>query len=219
MDNAHLIATMSLAFGLGLLHALDADHVMAVSGFASQQPRLKRNLRFCLHWALGHGTTLITLGGFVLLLGFILPNQLSLWAERAVALLLLSLGIWILYSLKDQRYRSCCHAPAMDQSAVHQSTSQQRCHGAVLVGILHGIAGSAPLFAIIPVIKLGSAWAGMLYLFLFCLGVIASMLLFGGVLGGMYKLLLSKGTYAFQAFRALIGLSSFSYGAYLLHSL
>ena len=50
----------TLAFGLGLLHALDADHIAAVSGLTGHRPSLKNSLRFCLRWAIGHGSVLIS---------------------------------------------------------------------------------------------------------------------------------------------------------------
>ena len=59
MDMLTVESTLALAFGLGLLHALDADHVMAVSGLAAKKPSFKSCVRFCFHWATGHGLALV----------------------------------------------------------------------------------------------------------------------------------------------------------------
>ncbi len=56
-------------------------------------------------------------------------------------------------------------------------------HSASFVGMIHGLAGSAPLLALIPLTNQESPWLGLAYLILFCLGVLISMLSFGGFLG------------------------------------
>ena len=67
MEYTTLYSILSLGFGLGLLHALDADHIMAVSSLASTNGKDKKNwsgrsmLWFCTRWAVGHGAILLSL--------------------------------------------------------------------------------------------------------------------------------------------------------------
>lgn len=99
------------AFSFGLLHALDADHVMAVSALlnideANAAPPKSKNLRalgrqrvlrFCARWALGHATVLIGAGLLLFGLGIALPQELQYVAEIAVALLLIGLGLYFFW--------------------------------------------------------------------------------------------------------------------------
>jgi high-affinity nickel permease len=82
-------AVLTLAFGLGLMHALDADHIMAVSGLASARPGRRRALAFCARWAIGHGLSLLSIGAAVLLLGLAIPVSLSAHAESLVGVVLM----------------------------------------------------------------------------------------------------------------------------------
>ena len=161
MDSSNTLTILSLAFGLGLLHALDADHIMAVSGLAARRPSLRNSLRFCARWAIGHGLTLLLIGGAVLLLGMAIPEQFSALAEAFIGVVLIVIGIWILWDLL--RSRAHLHFHDHDDlprhahwhahhshSIPHNTDTHQHQHSAVLVGILHGAAGSAPLLALIP---------------------------------------------------------------------
>ena len=57
-----MFSLLLTGLGLGLLHALDADHVMAVSALSNRKPSLQRTLKFSANWAIGHGSVLIMLG-------------------------------------------------------------------------------------------------------------------------------------------------------------
>jgi ABC-type nickel/cobalt efflux system permease component RcnA len=232
MDNSHILATLSLAFGLGLLHALDADHIMAVSGLAARRPSLRNSLRFCVRWAIGHGLTLLLIGGAVLLLGMAIPERLSAAAESLVGVILIAIGLWVLWDLHRSRTHlhfhdhddlpphAHWHEHTQPAAHAHDTDEHQHPHNAVLVGVLHGTAGSAPLLALIPLSSMGhSPWLGMAYLALFGLGVLLAMFLFGGLLGSTFGWLSRWGNSALRATRAGVALSSIGFGAYLLQTL
>jgi len=226
LDN-NLLAVLALAFGLGMLHALDADHIMAVSGLASTRTGRQRALAFCARWAIGHGLTLMIIGGAVLLLGMAIPARLSADAESLVGVVLILVGAWVLWDLWRRRVRlhfhdhegSISHAHwHLDQSeAAHGGKhSDVHGHGAVLVGVMHGTAGSAPLLALLPLAHYGP-WFGLAYLLIFGVGVLVSMLLFGGLLGMVFDRLAKQGERVFRVTRMLVALSSMLFGAMLLH--
>lgn len=252
MELHSIVVVLSLAFGLGMLHALDADHIMAVTGLASRRPDWRTTLRFCLRWAIGHGVSLSVIGAGVLLLGMAIPDRLSAMAEHLVGVVLVAIGAWLLWSLyrrgahlhfhvhDNAGHKRIWHAhwhvhgrhahgehAAHGQHAVvthdHATVASparnghRHDHSAVLVGVLHGTAGSAPLLALLPLAKLGSPWLGLAYLVLFGLGVIAAMLIFGGVLGGVYAWLARFGDRLVRALRTAVALSSIGYGLFLLH--
>lgn len=230
MDGSNTLTILSLAFGLGLLHALDADHIMAVSGLAARRPSLRNSLRFCARWAVGHGLTLLLIGSAVLLLGMAIPEQLSTWAETFIGAVLVAIGVWILWDLLRSRAHLHFHDhddlprhahwhAHHDHSVPHSEEAHQHRHSAVLVGILHGAAGSAPLLALIPLAGLGgSPWLGMAYLGLFGFGVLLAMFLFGGLLGSTFAWIDRWGTRALRITRSGVAISAVGFGLYLLQA-
>ncbi len=71
------ITFSSLVFSLGMLHAFDADHLLAVSSLTEKLSRPRKVLALCSYWALGHGLILLIVGASVLLLGMAVPDRLS----------------------------------------------------------------------------------------------------------------------------------------------
>ena len=80
-----------------------------------------------------------------------------------------------------------------------------------MVGVMHGFAGLAPLLAIIPMAN-QPVWLGLIYLFIFSLGVFSSMLIFGGVLGKLLERIQGYGVVSINFVRGLIGLTSIGLG-------
>jgi ABC-type nickel/cobalt efflux system permease component RcnA len=219
-----------MAFGLGLLHALDADHIMAVSGLSARRPGLRTSLRFCMHWAIGHGFSIFLIGGSVLLLGIAIPAALSEFAEMLVGVVLIGIGLWVIWDLLSRRAHlhfhrhddipQHAHWHSHKDETTHQSrdealyNSQHKRlphthkHSAMFVGVLHGTAGSAPLLALIPLASMGgSLWLGIGYLLLFCFGVLMSMLFFGGLMGTTFNWLSRCGNRAVQLVRVGVAFS------------
>jgi cytochrome c biogenesis protein CcdA len=220
--DASWLAVLTLAFGLGMLHALDADHIMAVSGLASMGTGRQRALTFCARWAIGHGLTLLAIGAAVLLLGMALPARLGNAAESLIGAVLVLIGAWVLRDLWRRRVQLHFHEHEGAITHAHwhlknaKPSRHMHGHGAVLVGVMHGIAGSAPLLALLPMAQYG-AWLGLGYLLLFGVGVLASMLVFGGLLGDVFDRLARHGERVFRWTRGLVAMSSMLYGAMLLH--
>lgn len=217
---ADLPAVLALAFGLGLMHALDADHIMAVSGLASA--RRRGALAFCARWAVGHGLTLLGIGAVVLLLGMAIPERLSALAESAVGAVLVAIGIWVLWDLWRRRLHLHFHVHgglpphAHWHTHAHDRGAHRHRHGALLVGVMHGAAGSAPLLALLPAAGRTAPWFGMAYLLTFGVGVLVAMLVFGGVIGAVFGRISRRGENMFRTTRALVALSSMGFGAVLL---
>lgn len=231
MHLSELFIVLSLAFGLGMLHALDADHVMAVTGLAANKSDRRSALHFCLRWAMGHGLVLLIVGALVFLLGMNIPHSLSHYAETFVGLMLIIIGGIVLGNLSRKNTHVHFHAhdglPAhahwhmhsKHELSRHKTAGHLHEHGPVLVGMLHGLAGSSPLLAIIPLSMLDSQLTGLLYLLLFSLGVLLAMLLFGGVLGVAMQAIERAGQKLFTAVRALTGLSAIVLGGFILKGL
>ena len=243
MEPTGTTLVLMLAFGLGMLHALDADHVMVVSGLSSSDSgsgsRLRGSLGFCLRWALGHGLVLLVIAAAVYLLGYSIPHSLSEVAESLVGAVLIVIGVMVIRDLFKQHAHLHFHKhgniPAHAHWHVHEDL-HDRCsdhhadkshqhnhnhnhnHSAILVGMLHGMAGSAPLLALIPVAQQHSPVLGMFYVLLFSLGVLLSMLLFGGVLGTVFAWLERIGNQVVYTLRAIVAIAAIAFGGVLLQS-
>ena len=84
MDEIILVALTGLV--LGLEHALEPDHLVAVSVFASERKDMKAVLLLGMTWGLGHTTTLLIVGGGALLLNITISDQLASFMELLVGL-------------------------------------------------------------------------------------------------------------------------------------
>jgi len=221
-----------LAFAAGLLHALDADHVMAVTAIASKKSGMKAIIRLCLRWSLGHGLVLFVVGSSILFLGLSLPEEMSAYAEKFVALILIGMGSWVLKDLYQSRTHIHFHRHQGFTGHAHLHTNGEHHkekkrqphtylkstktkdsadHSPVLVGIVHGMAGLAPLLAVLPLAN-KPIWMGSVYLFIFCSGVFLSMLIFGGVLEKFVMYLQRYGSTSISFIRGFIGFTSISLG-------
>ena len=198
MPDGGLLGLLLLGFGLGLTHAFDADHIMAVTSLASREPGWRRTLRFCGAWAFGHGLTLLVVGTVVLVLGWNLPEALYGTAEQLVGVVLVALGLWVWWDLWRRRVhlRAHRHGDVTHVHLVEEQGSRHRSwadHSPVFVGVLHGLAGAAPLMALLPSIRAGSAAVGLAYLVVFSVGVLASMAAFGAAFGTLQDWVARRG--------------------------
>ena len=228
MDSHSITTILFLAFGLGVMHAMDADHIMVIANFIGQRPGLKQSLRYSARWAFGHGMALLVAGVFVFILGRAIPVELSAAAEHAVGMVLILLGAWVFWDLHrkkahlhfhhhdDMPYHAHWHSHPHDNKLPHHADTHAHTHSAIMIGLLHGTAGSAPLLALIPLTHLASPWLGMAYLCLFTLGVLASMVLFGGVLSGAIRRLQCFGQTFINGFRMIIAGGSIAFGGFWL---
>lgn len=195
-----LIWVLALGFGAGVLHAFDADHLAAVAGVSGRDD--KRSVRFAMHWGLGHGLAVMIIAAVVLLGGAQVPERFSAAAESLVAWMLIAIGMTTFYHLWRQHW---CNAPT--ESAPRQT---------IVVGLIHGSAGSAPLLAVIPVLGYASPLLGMLHVLLFNVGLLLAMMVVGaaisrgmsGVAGRSHKVHLS--------FQAAMAMFASGFGIFLL---
>jgi sulfite exporter TauE/SafE len=148
-------------------------------------------------------------------------------AEQAVALVLMAIGLWVLWDIRQRRLHIHFHVhdglPGHAHWHAHQhanndqsAKTHQHDHRPLMVGMLHGIAGSAPLLGLLPASNSQSAWFGMAYLVFFGIGVFITMLLFGGVLGRAMEWLANWGERVITLTRLLVASFSIGMGGYLM---
>src|SRR5947208_1525910 len=100
-----MIAVLSLTFlgfFLGMRHATDPDHVIAVSTIVTRQPTVRSALLIGGLWGVGHTLTIVAVGGAIVLFTIVIPPRLGLTMEMAVALMLIVLGMWNLTGILEQ---------------------------------------------------------------------------------------------------------------------
>tara|TARA_Y100001936_G_scaffold53499_1_gene52067 strand:+ start:5237 stop:5845 length:609 start_codon:yes stop_codon:yes gene_type:complete len=188
---------------LGCLHALEADHIVTVSNLVLNKGSLKKSMRLAFQWGLGHSLTLTILAVLVLSLDSAFVAVMSSSAEQMVGIVMILLGLIVFtQELKQSsRFKKLSHK--------HLEFSGRQIFG---VGVLHGIAGSASIFLLIPVALTKSTFGVLSYVVLFCMGMILTMVLYGLFL---QNLPLSKNGYLPKV-RFIVAIFSVTIGIKLL---
>jgi cytochrome c biogenesis protein CcdA len=167
-----LISMLLLGFVLGLRHATDADHVVAVGAITTRERSPRSALLIGVSWGLGHSLTVLTVGSAIVLFGLVIPPRVGLGMEFSVALMLIALG-----AVNLQGAVRGLHSAAHPDSRPASSTSNPGPRGplrAVGVGIVHGLAGSAAV-ALLVLTSIKDPELAVFYLAVFGLGTIAGM--------------------------------------------
>lgn len=174
-----VLALLSALF-LGFAHALEADHMAAVTTFVSRRPRPLEAVGFGLRWGVGHSLAILLVGGILIALDVQLPEALARGLEFGVGTLLLFLGLWLLWSLLHERaHRAAGGGHAHDHNHAHRG-------GSTWVGIAHGLAGTAPLVATVPVTFIRSPGLAVAYLLMFGVGTTLAMGLYALIAGAVF---------------------------------
>ncbi len=249
MESLVVLGTACL---LGFLHALEVDHMLAVTAFVTRRPALATAANFGFRWGVGHSAAVLLAGGVLLVTGLRLPDRLDALGEGVVGLMLVGLGLWAFRSAARLHLHDPAghgghahlhahpgdpahehahhhhdgsahhhphddaghhhpdapghghdhaaaghphphpheHAPAHAHDARHDPHHPHRhgpgghAHdhqGITLVGLMHGLAGTSAVVALLPVTLLRSKGLGLGYLLAFGCGTIVGMTLFASV--------------------------------------
>ncbi len=161
-----MLTPVLLGCVLGLRHASDPDHVAAVAAIVTRHRRPLAAAGIGAAWGLGHGLTIVAVGGVLVLLSGTIPASLALVFELGVAGLLVVLGVANL--LGARRSEVAKPAPAAMAPLVARSCA---------VGVAHGLAGSAAV-ALLALAAMPSAGAAVGYLAAFAAGTVVGMVAF-----------------------------------------
>ncbi len=154
-----------LGFLLGLRHATDADHVVAVTAIVARERTLGRAARIGAMWGVGHSLTLLIVGGAIVAFRLVIPPRIGLGLEFCVALMLILLGF---NNLRPNAGASTNHS--------HDIPTTFNGLRPLLVGTVHGLAGSAAVALLVLATIRETTWA-LVYLAIFGIGTIAGMML------------------------------------------
>src|ERR1700722_10402884 len=113
-----LLSIIALGFFLGMRHATDPDHVIAVTTIVSRQQSIRQAALIGILWGVGHTITILAVGSAIILFGIVIPPRLGLSMELSVGLMLIFLGIlnlsgimrWITETFTPQHSREQGHS-------------------------------------------------------------------------------------------------------------
>lgn len=223
------LAVLGLGFLLGLKHATEADHLAAVSTIVTERKSLWSSALIGGLWGLGHTISLTIAGILVLVLNFTISERTEAALEFCVGIMLTLLGLNVLKKL-IQGGKLHFHAHEHGEHAhvhphVHKADRADAPHThhgfsfsprALLIGMVHGMAGSAALMLlVIPTI--GSKAVGLLYIVVFGAGSIGGMMLMSFLVGLPFTLTAKR----FNRFNGLLqgaaGLASIVLGLFIVY--
>jgi len=197
------LSVLIVGFMIGLRHALEADHVAAVASIVTQKQGKTAALRHGAIWGLGHTITLFLFGTIALLADTLIPDQMASMLECAVGFMLLYLGVDVLWRMRrngvhfhvhqhhgkrhlhaHQHHADMAHSDASAHQHQHASPFPMR---TLMIGIMHGMAGSAAL-VVLTLNAAQNLWLGLGYMLLFGIGSIAGMALLSAAISLPFSL-------------------------------
>lgn len=230
-----MFSILGLGFLVGMHHAMEADHVAAVSSMAARQSKVQGVVKHGLTWGLGHTITLFLFAGAAILLGRSIPDTMAGWLETIVGAVLIFLGVHVLWRLWRDRVHFHAHSHGRDKLHIHahshagQPLSPNRPHHqekhdhehgfrwrSLIVGLVHGMAGSAAL-VVLAASQVVDPWLGLAYILLFGVGSMIGM----GALSAAIALPLSFSarflTWANHTLQLAIGLLTIGIGSWTIY--
>lgn len=261
----------ALGLVLGMRHATDPDHVIAVTTIVSRQRSLRGAALIGTFWGIGHTLTMLLVGGAIVLLGWAVPPRMGLWMEFAVALMLVLLGAlnltgilrWFTEKVTGierglfahgaphgggaehprgntgfgeancgdlaQEPRATHHSrlfPAHSHGGFHNGTvnsqlSKMGLYQTVrpfVVGIVHGLAGSAAIALLVLATIRDPRWA-IAYLLVFGGGTIVGMILITAAIAAPISYAHRLSTKTNSSFQFASGVISLAFGLFLAYQI
>lgn len=230
LGSLSMLAVLSIGLVFGLKHATEVDHVIAVSTIVSRHRNVFHSALVGALWGIGHTASLLVIAVVVLSLRVAIPERVSGWLELGVAIMIICLGISALRRALRKNAEVHLHQHSHDglsHTHVHfhenetrhePATHSQHSHAVshlgwkpVLIGMMHGLAGSGALMLLV-LTQISSSWIGFLYVATFGFGSIVGMLLMSGVIGLPFALASRKLTDVHQGIQTIAAVLSICFG-------
>ena len=215
-----LITALSLGFILGLKHALDADHILAVTAITSKTKNIKTSSLIGSFWGFGHALTLLLVGIVLLAFKISLPQRVALFFEFLVGIFLVFLGVKVLWDLFHDKLHAHQHThnsvPHTHFHTHDHSQSHKHYHTSFFMGMIHGLAGSAAL-TLLVLASTPTFFQGISFILVFGSGATLGMLLLSMVLALPF-LFVQRFTRLLKGLQFLAGSLSILLGISLIYS-
>jgi hypothetical protein len=261
-----VISIMVLGFFLGMRHATDPDHVIAVTTIVARHRKITHAAVIGAFWGVGHTVTILLVGSGIILFGWVIPKRIGLSMEFSVGLMLIFLGIlnltgifeWVNNTFSSavgssepdhshlhgvvadagaSRRASGTHTPEYGSESGPESDSYARAHARLgwfdshfrslgfyqvarplVVGLVHGLAGSAAVALLVLATIQNPRWA-IAYLLVFGIGTIAGMMVITGAMVLPFVYAGTKFSRINQGMRIASGLVSVAFGLFLVYEI
>ncbi len=216
---------------LGLRHALDADHIAAVAALATRARSVRETVRVGLAWGAGHAVTLFAAAGAVIAVDLEDSGRIAIAFEFAVGAMLVLLGLDVMRRVIRERVHAHAHRHARHETHVHvHSHTGAGEHGepghahahpaglsrrAALVGVMHGLAGSAALL-LISVGAMETVAYAVAYVALFGLGSILGMAALSMTIALPLRRCAGMITWGYNGIHATVGAATIALGTMVL---
>ena len=250
----NLVTILALGFFLGMRHATDADHVIAVATIVARERSARSAAVIGAAWGLGHTLTILVVGGAIILLGWAIPPRVGMSMEMAVGFMLCVLGLlnlrgvtgWLRETIDQIRQGDAHHVHSHAHqhgdyvhTHVHGHEPESHPHDPnrtpvtwldrhlgrigiyqlvrpLVVGIVHGLAGSAAVALLVLATIQSSGWA-LLYLLVFGLGTIGGMMLITAAIGVPFAASGRRFARAHRGLRLASGAISLVFGVFFAY--
>lgn len=215
-----LLAILMLGFFLGMRHATDSDHVIAVTTIVSRERSPLAALSVGALWGLGHTATILVVGGAIVLFGWVIPPRIGLSMEMSVAVMLIVLGAMNLSgALKGIKHAA--HPHRHGEAAGDSPLPHVHVRGPLrplAIGVVHGLAGSAAV-ALLVLATIKSAAMAIVYLLVFGAGTVAGMSLLTLAMSLPISALSSRFGNFEERLARITGLVSLVFGLFLAYQI
>jgi high-affinity nickel permease len=249
-----LISIIALGFFLGMRHATDPDHVIAVTTIVSRQRSMRHAAVIGALWGVGHTITIFLVGSAIILFGVVIPPRLGLTMELSVGLMLILLGIlnlsgftrWIteMFTPSGDALHAHVHPHVHgDYIHTHAHAHEPEKHGhgeeatpvgwmdrvfgqlglyqavrPLLVGLVHGLAGSAAVALLVLTTIRDPYWA-IAYLLVFGIGTIAGMMIITTAIALPFKYSQQRFARFNRTLQIASGVISLAFGIFIVYKM
>lgn len=197
-----ILPVLLFGFVLGIKHATEPDHVIAVSTIASRTNKLSLSSLAGVFWGIGHTVTLFVIGMVMIGMEQQIPETTAMWLELVVGVMIVILG--------GASFRSTYTIPAKKEVKINHLHLKS-----TFIGIVHGLAGSAGM-VLLTLTTVDNRFQALLFILIFGMGTIIGMMLFTTFLGLPFIWMKQKQT-IYQFIVKVVSLVSIVYGLYYMY--
>ncbi|WP_088103621.1 sulfite exporter TauE/SafE family protein [Halalkalibacter urbisdiaboli] len=201
-----LLSILGIGFILGIKHAIEPDHVIAVSTIASQSKKLFKSSLAGVFWGLGHTLTLFIIGMVIILMKGTISDAWAMSLEFLVGMMLVYFGYVAMTSYQKAKRKQ---GEIINHKGFYLKS--------MFIGLIHGLAGSAAM-VLLTMSTVESLLEGALYILIFGVGTVIGMLVFTTILGIPFVLSQNK-LVINRVLTQVTGFISLVFGVYYMYNL